>query len=435
MSPSDAAPNAPAALPPCGRPEPSRRGLLLGAAAGTAAATLAWVPALEAAAEAFWRSGAAPVDTAVTAAVAATGGLLAAWTGWAVDSWPRRLLLLAGALVLAGTQSVLLAHRFGIGWEPFSFAASLAAGLVTAALFSTAGTGVERWFEGRISRLQLQRLATAQSVEFLLPDQREAAVLTCRMLNETALREQMPAREFLKLMEAFRHAVSRVLLEHGALLDAPESGSMRGFFGLPLALENHADKACAAALALTEVMKQFSLDHPHRDRPAVECGIGIACGTLTAGVSGEAYSAAGDAVEQSRWLAALNAEYHTPILTDNATHRLAENTEDRPLEILNPPEGAAVEIFHLLATRGGLSLEALARRDAFRDAIILLRAGHAEDALQRFEHAREGLIHEDPALERFVSNAEHQSARDGRKLPPPARPGARFSPRRISRPS
>ena len=133
-------------------------------------------------------------------------------------------------------------------------------------------------------------------------------------------------------------------------------------------------------------------------------------------------------------VAFLHRASHTLILTDSATHRLAENTEDRPLEILNPPDGAAVEVFHLLATRGGLSIEALARRDAFRDAIVLLRAGHAEDALQRFEDAREGLIHEDAAMERFVTQAEHQSARDGKKLPPPSRPRARFSPRRILRP-
>ena len=359
---------------------------------------------------------------------------MAAWVGWSLDTWKRRLSLLAAALFLAGTQSVIMVQKFSVAWEPFSFAAAITAGLVTAACLTPRGAGVERWFAGRLSRRLLQRLTVAQSAEFLLPDQREAAVLTCRMLNETPLREQMPAREFLKLMEAFREAATRVLLEHGALLDAPESGALRAFFGLPLAVENHADKAAAAALVLAEAMQQFAVTHMHREYHPVECGTGVVCGTLTAGVSGEHYSAAGDAVEQSRWLAGLNAEYHTLILTDNATHRLAENTEDRPLEILNPPEGAAVEVFHLLATSGGLSREALARRDAFRDAITLLRAGHAEDALRRFEDAREGLIHEDAALERFVTQAEHQSARDGKKLPPPSRPRARFSPRRIFRP-
>lgn len=427
-------PQTVAAALPDGREAPTSRGLCAGIAAGIAAAGLAWRPEAATTLLPWIGEETKVVAPAVTAGIAAAGGTLAAWCGWAVDSWERRLAILTGAAALSGTQSYMMAEKFAIGWEPYSLTASLAAGLLTASLLSPRGAGIDRWFRGRMGRPQLQRLTGARDLAFLLPDQREASVLTCRILNETALREQMPAREFLRLMEAFRQLSSRVLLEHSALLDAPESGSTRAFFGLPLAVENHADRACEAGLALAAAMKQFALDHMHKNYPPVECGTGITCGTLTAGVSGEGYRAAGDAVEQSRWLAGLNTEYHTAVLTDHATHRLAENTEDRPLEILNPPEGAAVGVFHLLATRGGLSAEALARRDAFRDAIFLLRAGHGEDALRRFEDAREGLIHEDAALERFVSFAEHQCARDGIKPPPPARPRARFSPRRISRP-
>jgi class 3 adenylate cyclase len=412
---------------------PSLSGLITGMLSAVAVAALAWVPGAGEAAGVFSDTDvkAAPEVTFGIAALAGVGG---AWVGWALDSWKRRLVLLIAGLALAGTQSALLARNFDVAWEPFSLAAALCAGLVTSGLLTPRGAGVERFFHGRLARAQVQRLSAAQSWEFLLPDEREAAVLTCRMLNETALREQMSAREFLKLMEAFRDKSSQVLLEHGALLDAPESGMVRAFFGLPLAVENHADKAAVAGLALAEAMRQFAIVHMHRDRPPVECGIGITCGTLTAGVTGEVYSAAGDTVEQSRWLAALNAEYHTAILTDGAAHLTAGNTEDRPLEILNPPEGAAVEVYQLLATRGGLSREALARRDAFRDAVMLLRAGHAEDALIRFENAREGLIHEDSALERLAAQAEDQIERDGRKPPPPSRPRARFSPRRIARP-
>lgn len=432
MSSPTESPAKPAASAPLLRP-PSLAGLWAGIAAGTAAAGLAWLPGAGEFASYFNEAG-IRVAAPVTFGIAALAGSLAAWTGWAVDSWKRRAGLLLGMLVLAGTQSVLMTKNFGIGWEPLSFSAAVAAGLIVAGVNAPRGARLDRFFQGRLAPAQLQRLAMAQSADFLLPDQREAAVLTCRMMNEAALREMMPAREFLKLMEAFRQTATRVLLERGALLDAPESGTVRAFFGLPLAVENHADQAAAAALELADAMKQFDLAQMHREYRHVECGIGITCGTLTAGVTGETYSAAGDAVEQSRWLAVLNADYGTLILTDKATHLIAGNTEDRPLEILNPPEGAALEIMHLLATRGGLSGEALARRDAFRDAIMLLRAGHAEDALRRFEDARRGLVIEDAALDRFVAQAEHQIERDGRKPPPPSRPRARFSPLRIARP-
>jgi len=431
MSSLNESPAPSAASAPLVRP-PSLAGFWAGAAAGVSVATLAWVPGAGEATGIF-HATTARVDAPVTFGISALAGITAAWVGWAVDSWARRGGILLAVLVLAGTQAALMAQKFGMAWEPFSFAAAVAAGLIVAGLQAPRGAGVERFFQGRLAPAPFHRLAVAQSADFLLPDQREAAVLTCRMLNEAALREQRPAREFLKLMEAFRQTASRVLLERGALLDAPESGTVRAFFGLPLAVENHADQAAAAALELADALKQFDLAQMHREYRHVECGIGVTCGTLTAGVTGETYSAAGDAVEQSRWLAGLNADYGTTILSDKATHLMATNTEDRPLEILNPPEGAALEIMHLLATRGGLSGEALARRDAFRDAIMLLRAGHAEDALRRFEDARHGLVIEDSALDRFVAQAEHQIERDGRKPPPPSRPRARFSLRRIAR--
>ncbi|MFN5961250.1 MAG: hypothetical protein ACK5CW_07205, partial [Verrucomicrobiota bacterium] len=82
-------------------------------------------------------------------------------------------------------------------------------------------------------------------------------------------------------------------------------------------------------------------------------------------------------------------------------------------EVVNPPEGAAVELFQLLGQSGGLSGEALARRDAFRDAVMLLRAGHADDALLRFAEARKGLLAPDPVLERMVGMAEEEKNRGG----------------------
>ena len=230
-------------------PSPAR--LLAAMAAGVSAAALAWVPGTGSAIPFLHRAG-TQVSPLLTFAIAAGAGIGAAWVGWAVDSWKRRLLLLGSLVILSGTQSALMAQKFGIVWEPVSFAVAVVTGLTLAGLVAPRGAGVESYFPGRLAPLQLRRLAAAQSADFLLPDQREAAVLTCRMLNEAAIREQMPAREFLKLMESFRQTVSRVLLQRGALLDAPESGSVRAFFGLPLPVENHADDAAAAALELVD---------------------------------------------------------------------------------------------------------------------------------------------------------------------------------------
>ncbi len=341
----------------------------------------------------------------------------AAWVGAMVHPFRRCGGLLVAASILILSQSLVLA-LYGFAWEPLPALLSLLAAGSIAALLRPELGGPALWFRGRIAPGILNQLATAADSSQFRPDQRNATVVTCRLLNENALREVLSARDFLKLCQVFRARASKVLLDHGACLDPTEASGVRAFFGLPLPHPAAADEAVRAALAMDDALREFALNHPS---PAGHptCGIGVASGKLTAGLVGSSYTVLGDAVELSRWLAAETASYEVRLLTDHATHLAADRIEDRPLEFVNPPSGAAVEIFQILGTLGSLSGEALARRQAFRDAIMLLRAGHAGDALSRFADAREGLTTPDPVLEYFVSLATDQSERDAAGSGPP----------------
>lgn len=385
--------------------------------------------------QAFRQTGLSSADAAVTAAsvsfsasfITALGcGLAAAWVGSVVQ--PRKIAwsLVAAGCLLTVTQSVLMAFRHTL-WEPLPAILAMIAGCLAASWRNALPAGASAWFKGRVSPEMLARLAQAHDLSFLSADQRPGTVLTCRLLNEGALREILPAPDFLKLCEDFRARASAALLTHGACIDPTESTGVRAFFGLPLASETAADEAVKAALALEAAFSDFTAAATTTSEiaptptttssapipiPVPQCGAGLATGIFTAGLTGNQYTVFGDAVEISRWLASQNAGYQTRTLLDNATHLRSSEIEDRPLEVLNPPDGAAMEIFHLLGTTGTLSLEQLARRDAFRDAIVLLRAGHASDALRRFADAREGLTEPDPALEQFEAQANDQARRD-----------------------
>lgn len=344
-------------------------------------------------------------------------GLGAAWVGSVVQ--PRRIawgLVIAGSL-LAVTQSMLMALHHTL-WEPLPAILAMTCGCLAASWKNALPAGASLWFKNRVSPAILEKLSQTRDLTFLSADQREGTVLTCRLLNEGALREVMPAPDFLKLCEAFRARAAEVLLPHGACLDPTESTGVRAFFGLPLPSARAADDAVKAAMALESAFVDWGTttrpDAPSdAAAPQVVCGVGLASGTFTAGLTGNTYTVLGDAVEVSRWLAIQNSNYQSRTLLDPVTHLRAAEIEDRPLEVLNPPEGAAMEIFQLLGTTGSLSVEELARRDAFRDAIILLRAGHAGDAIERFADAREGLSTPDPALDQFLAQAADQARRDG----------------------
>lgn len=361
-----------------------------------------------------------PVSGTAAFLAAAACGVAAAWVGAVVS--PRRTAwgLTATACLLTLTQSMLLALHH-TAWEPVPSIVAMIAGCL-AASWRKCPVGAAAGFQGRVSPAMLEKLARCQDLSFLAADQRQGTVLTCRLLNEGTLREILPAPDFLKLCGNFRARAGEVLLRHNACLDPTESTGVRAFFGLPLASDTAGDEAVRAAMDLAAAFDsgpQLSEDTPPESIPVPLCGTGLATGTLTAGLTGNTYSVVGDAVEISRWLAALNSNHQTRILLDSATRLRADSAEDRPLEILNPPEGAAMEIFELLGTTGSLSADAMARRDAFRDAIVLLRAGHAGDALRRFADAGAGLAKPDPVLEHFLAQATHQVHRDG-SSPPPA---------------
>jgi len=351
-----------------------------------------------------------PVSRPVAFGGALCLGMVAVWLGVGLPARNRVCWLLLLAALLTISQSLVFG-LYGIAWEPGPTLLAMVGGGAMATLLRPDPAGPARWFRSRLSPGTLADLIESGDASFLHPDQREASVVTCRLLNESALREVLPARDFLKLCQAFRTRASGILLENGACLDPTEASGVRAIFGLPIPSRDAADEAVSSALALDDAMRAFAESNATAaGTPA--CGIGIATGKLTAGLVGQVYTVHGDALELSRWLSAATANYEVRLLTDSATHFAAARVEDRPLEFVNPPEGAAVEIFHLLGTTGSLSQEALGRRQAFRDAIMLLRAGHAEDALHRFAAAREGLGIPDPVLGYFVSLATDQTQRD-----------------------
>ena len=362
-------------------------------------------------------------------AVAGACGLVSGVVFGRIEGTVARLLPAMVAAGLAVSQSGVLA-KYGVGWAPWGAMAGVLAGAAVACLGGGRGPAPERCLTGRLSRESLARVRAA-GPGVLEPVEREAAVVTCRLLNETALRGRLAAAAFLKLNAAFAMRAGEVLRSRGGLVDEPEPGTVRGIFGLPLAVDVPADAAAGAAIAVDDALRDFADDSTATAGEPLAWGVGVASGTLTAGLGASGYTAAGDALERSKWLAQLNGEYHTRILTDDATHRAATRSEDRPLEILPPPDGAAVAVHQLLAETGGLSAEALARRDAFRDAVLLLRAGHAGDALNRFADARSGLTVPDPVLERFISQAEIHAERES--AVPARKSKARQRPRNASR--
>ena len=101
------------------------------------------------------------------------------------------------------------------------------------------------------------------------------------------------------------------------------------FFGAPLEQADHAQKACAAALAMRDQLRALRLEWEAVDRPALKARTGINSGPMLVGNLGSryrfAYGVLGDQVNLGSRLEGLNKIYGTDILIGENTANLVKD--------------------------------------------------------------------------------------------------------------
>lgn len=329
--------------------------------------------------------------------VAAMG---AAWCVVDVSRVGQKVFVfLSIALVVAGLSPTLA--LYGNLLEPFSALAGVL--LAGAAGFVYAGTErgarkrvLENVLGMRVSQATFHSLMDAPEAPDFTGSAREATVLTCRVFNHDELRERLDAVDLMRMSNLFLRNASNFLMSRGACLDESGPELVRVFFGLLGEEEDHAERACRAALELRSRLNNLNQECETRWFQRLEWGVGVSTGLVTAGVYGSPqhfhYSGVGAEVDVSRRLAQANLRYGSDLLVSagvrERVHRVAEF---RPMEMYFDPDSEMMsEIYQLLAMSEQFGDEDRARREAFWRGVILYREKKYEEALEAFTRAQPG---------------------------------------------
>jgi adenylate cyclase len=177
-----------------------------------------------------------------------------------------------------------------------------------------------------------KRYVPADLVSELIKLRREAAlgaekrtvtVLFSDIANFTTISESMPPEQLADALAFYFEGMTRAILDEGGTVDKFVGDAIMAFWGAPRPAEDHAARACRAALRCQEFLAERFGPGRREGEPAFTTRIGLNTGEAYVGNFGfherMSYTAIGDSVNLASRLESMNKHYGTRLLVSDAT--------------------------------------------------------------------------------------------------------------------
>lgn len=131
-------------------------------------------------------------------------------------------------------------------------------------------------------------------------EDREVTILFSDIRGFTSLSEFRSPKEVLSLLNVYLTRMSTIIEAHGGVVDKYIGDAIMALFGAPLAHDDDADRALAAAIGMVEALEEINAEMESRGMPRLDMGIGVNTGMVVVGNMGSIdrlnYTVIGDAV-------------------------------------------------------------------------------------------------------------------------------------------
>ena len=303
----------------------------------------------------------------VTVAVAFAAALLSALlilgtrNVWVEGLWP----LAAPMLLFLGTGATLVGWKVHVGLVVPVLAASLtsvAAVSINHLFADRERARVKAMFSRYLSPQVVNQLVEQPALPKLEGDQMEVTAFFSDIRGFSTFSERFrdDPQGLVRVLNTYLTRVSGRLLHHGACLDKYIGDAVVCIFGAPLRTEDHAVKACAAALDVQREVLAMRAEFAAQGLPDVYTRVGINTAVMFVGNFGSEqlfnYTAMGDGMNLASRLEGANKPYGSLILLGPRTHALVAHAfETRELDRVRVAgKREAVAIHELLAAQGDL---------------------------------------------------------------------------------
>ena len=189
-------------------------------------------------------------------------------------------------------------------------------------------------------------------------EEKVLTVLFSDLQGFTSASERYAPHEMIELLSEYYTRMTEQIFLYQGMLKEYVGDELMAIFGAPIEKLDHAERACAAALAMQEQRKILNEEWAKLGRPPLIARTGINSGLMLVGNLGSkyrfAYGALGDHVNLGSRLEGLNKIYKTQILIGENTARMVEKSfvlrEIDMVQVVGKEQ--AVCIYELLAKAG-----------------------------------------------------------------------------------
>jgi adenylate cyclase len=140
----------------------------------------------------------------------------------------------------------------------------------------------------------------------------------------TYITEQYEVETVVELLNSYLSLMVNIIFEHQGTLDKFIGDAIVAFWGAPVMLEDHHQKAVAAAIQMKKKLRQFNQENRGGHFPPFHIGIGIHTGEVILGNIGSTkkldYTVIGDSVNLTSRLEGLTKTYQCEVIVSHDTY-------------------------------------------------------------------------------------------------------------------
>ncbi len=248
-------------------------------------------------------------------------------------------------------------------------------------------------------------------------ERRDLTVLFTDIRDFTGTADAVPPLDLARFLRQFFSPMTRAVFEHDGYVDKFIGDALMALFGAPVSREDHAARACGAAIAMFQRLPEVA---PHAAALGfpLRIGVGINTGEMVVGNLGSEdrfdYTVLGDAVNLASRLEGLTNEYGVFCLVGPRTAAEAGNQfQFRQVDRVRVKgKREPIDLFELLSGPGG-TVAAYVGLEVFSKALVDWREGRLAEATSGFE----AFVRENPS-DRVVQRYLRLAADYGGTLPP-----------------